>query len=85
MNILMLLAKELDVPVRAESFTLEQLRDADEVIITSTGVPCVPGISLDGLPVGGRDPELLQKLRRAYMDFYNENVRREAILDDAHY
>ena len=85
MNILMFLAKELDVPVRAESFTLEQLRDADEVIITSTGVPCVPGISLDGHTVGGRDPKLLLKLRHAYMDFYNENVRREAILDDAHY
>jgi hypothetical protein len=37
------------------------------------------------MPAGCRDPELLRKLQRAYMDFYNENVRREEILDDAHY
>ena len=85
MNILIRIAKELGVPVRTEAFTLDQLREADEIIITSTGVQCIQGVSLDGMPAGGKDPELLHKLQRAYMDFYNENVRREEILDDAHY
>ena len=85
MNILIRLANEIDVPVSERIFTLEELRSADEIMITSTGVPCVPGVSLDGKPVGGHDPKLLQKLRQAYMDFYNENTRREKILDDAHY
>jgi D-alanine transaminase len=85
MNILIMLANEIGVPVREQIFTLEELRSADEIIITSTGVPCVPGVSLDGKPVGGHDPMLLQKLRQAYMDFYNANTSREEILDEAHY
>ena len=85
MNILILLAERLGVPVRTEAFTPAQLKDADEIIITSTGVQCIRGVSLDGRPTGGRDPELLLKLQNAYMDFYNANTSRKAILDEAHY
>lgn len=85
MNILIGLAKQLNVPVRTGTFTLDELREADEIIITSTGVPCVQGVTLDHKPVGGKAPELLKKLQTVYMDFYNANTKRGEILDEAHY
>ena len=53
------------VPVIERAFTLEELVDADEVIVTSSGDLCTFANELDGKPVGGRDPETLGKLRRA--------------------
>ncbi|MDR0600598.1 MAG: aminotransferase class IV [Treponema sp.] len=55
----------LGVPVREEAFSLEELFAADEVIISSSGTYCQAASHIDGRPVGGRDPETLDNLRRA--------------------
>ena len=58
------------VPVVERAFTLDQLEDADEIIVTSSSNLCTFANQLDGKPVGGRDPQTLGKLRRAvYQDF----------------
>ena len=57
------------VPVIERAFTLEQLADADEIIVTSSSNFCTFANELDGKPAGGRDPQTLDKLRR---DVYQE-------------
>lgn len=58
------------IPVIERAFTLDELRDCDEAIITSSGDLCGFVNELDGQPVGGRDPKTLGILRRAvYREF----------------
>ena len=56
---------KLGVPVDKTPFTLTQLFDADEVIISSSGALCTPVSHIDGKPVGGKDTATLNKLRTA--------------------
>ena len=57
----------LEIPVVEKLFTLDELKDADEVIVSSSSTLCLPIQSIDGLPVGGKDEELLDKLRSYVM------------------
>ena len=58
------------VPVIERAFTLDELLDADEAIVTSSSNLCTFADKLDGKPIGGRDPQTLGKLRRAvYREF----------------
>ncbi|MDR0623635.1 MAG: aminotransferase class IV [Treponema sp.] len=65
---LMKLAFRLDIPVDMSPFTLPDLFTAEEVIISSSGTLCVPVSHIDGKPVGGKAPELLNKLRLAAIE-----------------
>lgn len=64
---------KVGVPVVEQPFTLEQLMDADEIIITASSHLCSFVNDIDGIPVGGRDPETLRQLREVvfgeYLDF----------------
>ncbi|MDE6550695.1 MAG: aminotransferase class IV [Clostridia bacterium] len=55
--------ESLDIPCRYVSITYDALKGADEVIITSSGVPCSPCVEIDGDAVGGRAPAKLQALQ----------------------
>ena len=50
-----------------------ELMNADEIIVTSSSALCMRAESVDGILVGGRDPERLGLLQRAYL----EKFRRE--------
>jgi D-alanine transaminase len=56
-------ARELEIPVSEAPFTLDDLKEAAEVIVTSSGTLCRPIRELDGRPVGGKSPELLKLLQ----------------------
>ncbi len=62
--------KQFGVTVKEEPYTMEELMSAAEVIVTSSGTLCRPVSHVDGIPVGGRAPELLKKLQDALMDDY---------------
>lgn len=59
---------ELGIPVEERAFTLEELMEADEIIMSSTSHPSMRAMELDGKPVGMKNPELVQKLRDKYME-----------------
>ncbi len=61
-------AKELFIPVIEEAFTLEEMFDANEVIVTASGALCRPVSHIDGKEVGGRANEILTKLREYVMN-----------------
>jgi len=61
---------ECSIPVHEEAFTLEEMMDADEIIVVSTGHMCMGVDTIDGKKVGGKSPELLDKLQNACLEYY---------------
>ena len=47
------------------AFTLDEMMEADEVIVHSAGTLCNAACEIDGKPVGGKDPETLGILQHA--------------------
>ena len=67
--------KKLLIPVDETPFTLEELFDADEIIVSSTSKLCSAACELDGKPVGGKDTALLRKLQERYYKRYLETTK----------
>lgn len=67
--------KKLLIPVDETPFTLEELFDADEIIVSSTSKLCSAACELDGKPVGGKDTVLLRKLQESYYKRYLETTK----------
>lgn len=68
------ICKDLGVPVREEPFTLDDLRNADEILVTSTTKFCAAADELDGQPAGGKDPELAKRLAEALYDEFRRET-----------
>lgn len=51
------------IPVKEEPFTLQELFDADEVIVSSSGSFCLAASEIDQKPVGGKAGHLLKQLQ----------------------
>ena len=66
----LMLANRLNIPVEETAFSLAQMMDADELMITSTSVHGVPVGFVDDTPVCGRDSALLRRLQKAYRDYF---------------
>ena len=63
----------LDIPFREEAFSLADLFDADEIIVTSSSNLCLHADRIDGTTVGGKDKDLYNRLRKYLLDeFYRE-------------
>ena len=73
---LLALAREHGIPVVEEPFSMVELMNADEAIVTSSSALCMRVESIDRIPVGGKDPQLLKLLQDAYL----EKFRRETTL-----
>ena len=67
------MAAEAGVPVEERHFTLQELFDADEILVTSSSVQLAPAYELDGKAVGGKAPEVL----KAVADKVAEHVRAQ--------
>lgn len=64
---------KLGIPVKEEAFNLEELFDADEIIVSSAGALCVGAKELDGKNVGGRANDLYEAIKKEMLDeFYRE-------------
>ncbi|GAA6493615.1 MAG TPA: aminotransferase class IV [Candidatus Bariatricus faecipullorum] len=57
------MCKKLEIPVSETPYYLEDVFQADEIIVTSSSNLCLHACELDGKPVGGKAPELLEKIR----------------------
>lgn len=72
---LVALAKENGIPVDETAFTVDELMDADEVIVHSSGTLCNAASEIDGRPVGGKAPELLKKLQDAVIREFEDYTK----------
>ena len=68
------ICKKLEIPVSETPYTLKEMMDADEVLVTSSTKLCVAANEIDGTPVGGRAPETIKKILDAVMDEYMEET-----------
>lgn len=62
------ICEKIGIPVEIRPFTVEELFDADEIIIMSTTAMMSRCTKLDGKAVGGKDEATLQKIADAYRD-----------------
>lgn len=61
----------LDIPFREQAFSLQELFEADEVIVTSSSNLCLRADQIDGIRVGGKDYDLYNRLREYLLnEFY---------------
>lgn len=71
------LAREHGIPVEEKPFSMVELMNADEVIVTSSSALCMKAESIDGIPVGGRDQERLKLLQNAYLEKFQRETRKK--------
>jgi len=72
------MCKKFEIPVNETAFTLKELMDADEVIVTSSGQFCMATKEIDGVEVGGKAPELIEKLQKALLQEFIAETAEEA-------
>ncbi len=62
------LCTELGIRVLEQPFTLQEMMEADEVIIMSSTAVCNVCEKIDGQKVGGKAPELVEAICKAYQE-----------------
>lgn len=66
----------LGIPLEERPYGLEELKNADEIMISSAGSLCLAAKELDREPVGGKTSELLRKLQDAVLnEFMTETAK----------
>ncbi len=58
-------AKQLGYAVEEREYSLDELMNADEVVVHSTGSFCIPVRKVDGKPVGSKAPVMLKTIQDA--------------------
>lgn len=64
---LIMACKKLQIPVDETPYTLDELRAADEIIVTSSSNFCLVANTFEGKPVGGKAPELVDSIQEVLM------------------
>ena len=65
-------SKVLGYKVEEREYFLDELMNADEVILTNCGAFCTPVTEINGIKVGGKADKMIKELQSAlYTDFYN--------------
>ena len=72
---LLALAQEHGIPTDERPFTMVELMNADEAIVTSSSALCMRVESIDGIPVGGKDPERIKLLQDAYLEKFHRDTQ----------
>ncbi|MBE6632769.1 MAG: D-amino acid aminotransferase [Ruminococcaceae bacterium] len=63
------------IAVEERTYTMEELWNADEVLVTSASALCAPVIQLDGKPIGGKAPHTVRLLQDALLREYLEQTK----------
>ena len=70
---LIVACRKCGIPVDETPFTLTEMMDADEVIVSASGSLCIAAEEIDGKPVGGKAPTLLKALQdEVLLEFMEE-------------
>jgi len=67
--------KKLGFGVDETPFTLEEMMNADEVIVSSSGSLCLAAEIIDGKPVGGKAPEMLKAIQDEVLREFMEETK----------
>lgn len=69
------ICREHQIPVDEIAFTMEDLTNADEILVSSATKLCMSADTLNGKPVGGKNPELVKLIQDSYMKMYIEQTQ----------
>ncbi len=69
---LIMACKKLQIPVDETPYTLDELRAADEIIVTSSSNFCLVANTFEGKPVGGKAPELVDSIQEVLMKEFTD-------------
>ena len=73
------ICRQLCIPVSEAPYTLDDLYGAEEIIVTSSSSLCLHANEIDGKAAGGRNPELLERIRAALLqEFYDATPAENA-------
>ncbi len=67
---LLSVCREFGIPVVEKHFSVDELKNAAEIIVVASGSLCRSANELDGTAVGGRAPELLKRLQDRLLGDY---------------
>jgi D-alanine transaminase len=68
--------KREGIPVEERPFTMKELYEADEVIVSSSGAFAQRARAMDGKDIGGKDPVLLKRLQTAMQRDFEEQTAK---------
>ena len=72
------IAIQLDIPVEERLYTLQELMNADEIIVTSSLTLFTRVYEIDGCKVGGHDLSMYQRLHNAYAERFLRETEYDA-------
>ena len=72
---LLAFAQKLGYETEERDYTLDELMNADEIIVHSTGSFALPVAHVDGKPVGGKAPEMLKRIQDALVADFEEQCK----------
>lgn len=67
--------KKLGIAVDETPFTVDELMNADEIIVSSSGSLCLSAEEIDGKKVGGKAPELLKAIQDEVVREFMEETK----------
>lgn len=68
-------AKRLGYGTEEREYTLDELMNADEIIVHSTGSFCIPVKTVDGKAVGGKAPKMLKDIQDALVADFEDQCK----------
>ncbi len=66
--------RSFGMPIQEKKYTLSELLDADEILITSASALCIQVIEVDGKMVGGKAPHTVRQLQDALLKDFIEKT-----------
>ncbi len=72
---LMRAAAQFGMEVVERPFSVQEMLLADEIMLTSAGIPCKGVGKIDGVAVGGKDAARLQDIKNYLCEEFNEETR----------
>lgn len=72
---LLAFAEKLGYAVEEREYTLDELMNADEIVVHSTGSFCLAAKTVDGKSVGGKAPEMLKTIQDALVADFEEQCK----------
>ncbi len=70
-------ASRLGYGVEEREYTVEEMMNADEIVIHSTGSFCLAAETVDKVPVGGKAPEMLREIQDALVEDFEFQCRAD--------
>ena len=71
----------LGITVMEKCFTLDDLKNADEIIVTSSSNFCLHACEVDGKPAGGKDPATLKAIQSEVLREYYAYTGKTTVVD----